>query len=638
MSDGRAHPGQRKTRPWPDSLWTADSPEERLAERMSETKKPIEGLLPDGPLQWIWAFLKKRRVFRWGCYGIAVGCVSSLMACAVFYLLDWGTFFALEYCAGYQITRPTGEQNVVNLVSQTPFRWWVLLLLPAIGGLISGLIVYTWAPEAEGHGTDAYIDAFHNRQGIIRTRVPFIKGIASVVTMATGGSAGREGPIAQIGAGLGSCVGRLFKLDTRERRLMLLAGCAAGLGAIFRAPLGGAVTAIEVLYREDFETEGIILCLVSSVVSYALFTSIFGNQPIFEVPPKLFSHPLALLLYVVLGLVCVPFGFVYVKVFYGLRDHFFRKLRMKRALIPAFGGLLVGIVGLWRPEVLSGGYGTIQEALKGHLTISLLLSLAILKIFVTSFTISSGGSGGVFGPSLFIGAMLGGAVGQFSHEHFPLIVPYPGAFALVGMGAFFAGVAKAPMGALLMVCEMTQGYSLLVPLMLTSAVAILLSQRWSLYEKQVLNKFHSPAHRSDMTLNVLQAVRVADFHDKTSPATILPQDMTLAQLKRFLTKSRESFFPVVDDDFHLRGILAIRDLREIIFEDSVHDLVVIGEVVSPPISISLEDSLYDVLIKFLRSRHGQIPIEDPSIGVIGVMKFTDLMEAYHSEIQKLKAG
>jgi chloride channel protein, CIC family len=558
------------------------------------------------------------------------------MACAVYYLLDWGTYFAMEYVAGYQVVRPAGEQNVVMLTSQTPFRWWVLMLLPAIGGLISGIIVYTWAPEAEGHGTDAYIDAFHNKQGIIRTRVPFIKGIASIVTMATGGSAGREGPIAQIGAGLGSWLGRLLKLDTRERRLMLLAGCAAGLGAIFRAPLGGAVTAIEVLYREDFETEGIILCIVASVISYALFTSVFGNQAIFDVPPRLFSHPLELLFYVALGLVCVPFGFVYVKVFYGLRDHFFRRLGMKKAFIPALGGLLVGIVGLWHPQVLSGGYGTIQEALKGNLTISLMISFAILKIFATSFTISSGGSGGVFGPSLFIGAMLGGAVGQFSHQHFPNIVSYPGAFALVGMGAFFAGVAKAPMGALLMVCEMTEGYSLVVPLMLTSVVAILLSQRWSLYEKQVLNKFHSPAHRSDLTINLLQTLKVADIHRNINHVTILPEDMTLAQLKRLLTKSRESFFPVVDEDFHLRGILAIRELREVIFEDSLHDLVVVGEVVSPPISVDLEESLYSVLVKFMRTKYGQIPIEDKALGVIGILKFTDLMEAYHQEIQKLK--
>lgn len=604
---------------------------------MIKTANPIEQKSAKHPAERILSSLKKHRVARWGVYSIITGLVSGLMACAVFYLLEWGTFFALEYCAGYQVSRPVGEQNVVTLVSQTPFRWWVLLLLPAVGGLISGLLVYTWAPEAEGHGTDAYIDAFHNKQGIIRTRVPFIKGMASVITIATGGSAGREGPIAQIGAGLGSWVGRLFKLDTRERRLMLLAGCAAGLGAIFRAPLGGALTAIEVLYREDFETEGIILCIVSSVVSYALFTSIFGNQAIFEVPPRLFSHPLELLFYAALGLVCVPFGFGYVRAFYGLRDRFFRKLRMKKVFIPALGGLLVGIIGLWHPQVLSGGYGTIQDALRGNLTIGLMLSFAALKILATSFTISSGGSGGVFGPSLFIGAMLGGAVGQFSHQTFPHIVGYPGAFALVGMGAFFAGVAKAPIGALLMVCEMTEGYSLVVPLMLTSVVAILLSQHWSLYEKQLLNKFHSPAHRSDLTLNVLQTMSVADVHQTNSPVKVLSEDMTLAQLKRFLAGSRESFFPVVDGNSRLRGVLAVRDLREVIFEDSLNDLLVIGEVVSPPISVTLQDSLYDVLIKFTRSKYGQIPIVDDQSEVIGMLRYTDLMEAYHLEIQKLKA-
>jgi chloride channel protein, CIC family len=173
-------------------------------------------------------------------------------------------------------------------------------------------------------------------------------------------------------------------------------------------------------------------------------------------------------------------------------------------------------------------------------------------------------------------------------------------------------------------------------LMLTSVLAILLSQRWSLYEKQLLNKFHSPAHRSDLTLNVLQTMTVADIHRNNNHVNILPEDMTLAQLKRFLTGSRESFFPVVDDDFHLRGILAIRDLREVIFEDSLHVLVVVDEVVSPPISVAFEESLYSVLVKFMRTKYGQIPIEDKELGVIGILKFTDLMEAYHQEIQKLK--
>ncbi len=589
------------------------------------------------PVKWVASRFKalgEHKFFRWLFYGSIIGASSGLAAGLIFFLLEWTKFFVLEYLGGYALAKPAGEQ-LVHFAATTPLRPWLLVLLPAIGGLLSGLIVYTWAPEAEGHGTDAFIDAFHNKQGFVRTRVPFIKGIASVITLATGGSAGREGPIAQIGSGIGSWLGRTFKFNIRERRLMLLAGCAAGLGAIFRAPLGGALTSVEVLYREDIESEGIILCIISSSVSYAIFTSIFGHQPIFAIPAIQFSSGFELLLYAVLGLVCVPFGYMYVKTFYGLRDRFFRKLPIRRALIPALGGIGVGLIALWRPQVLSGGYGTIQQALMGELPIALMFTLAFLKIAATSFTISSGGSGGVFGPSLFIGAMLGGAVGQLAHAWFPGIVSSPGAFALVGMAAFFAGVAKAPLGALLMVCEMTGGYHLIVPIMFTSVLAIMLSQRWGLYEKQVLNKFDSPAHRSDRVINILQDLSVKDVYRKDAPVTILPEDMTFSQLKRLITNARESFFPVVDDRFHLVGILSVPEIRAVIFEESVLDLLVLRDLVSPPVSVAPEDSLSDALLKFLETGYGQIPIEDSKMGVIGMLGMDELLARYHLELQKL---
>ena len=192
--------------------------------------------------------LERNRTLRYVLYSTIIGVVSGLGACLFFFLLEWGTYFFLEFLAGYPLTKPGGE-HLVNLQPSPVFRRWMLVILPAFGGLLSGLLVYRFAPEAEGHGTDALIDAFHNKNGIVRTRVPYVKGLASVITLSTGGSAGREGPIAQIGAGFGSWVARLLRMNVRERRLMLLAGCAAGLGAIFRAPLGGALTAIEVLYR-----------------------------------------------------------------------------------------------------------------------------------------------------------------------------------------------------------------------------------------------------------------------------------------------------------------------------------------------------------------------------------------------------
>lgn len=576
------------------------------------------------------------RILRWGMYGTATGVLSGLTACLIFFLLEWTTYFALEYLAGYAPGKPAGE-HLVEWVAGTPLRSWLLVLMPAIGGLLSGLIVFTWAPEAKGHGMDAFIDAFHNKEGMVRSRVPLIKGLTSVITLATGGSAGREGPIAQIGAGIGSWLARTLKLGVRERRLLLLAGCAAGLGAIFRAPLGGALTAVEVLYREDFEAEGIVVCIISSVVGYSIFSFFYGSEAVFAIPSVRFSNPAELIPYAVLGLVCVPFGYAYVKVFYGMRDHFFQKIPLPPALVPAFGGLLVGLVALWNPMILSGGYGAIQKALMGEMPAALLLSLAALKIFATAFTISSGGSGGVFGPSLFIGAMLGGAVGQFGQQWFPSLVSNPGAFALVGMGAFFAGVAKAPVGSLLMVCEMTGGYSLVVPLMFSSVIAIILSQRWSLYEKQVLNKFHSPAHLGDRFFNLLQSMSVRDVHKPDLPVSVLPADMNLKGLRDLITWTRESCFAVVDDSFRLRGVLPVTNLREILFEDSVTDLLVAGELASPPVGTALDESLYDVLVKFLRSGYSQIPVVDEEEKVIGMLRLEDLMEGYHREIQKLRA-
>jgi len=588
-----------------------------------------------GQVLTIRAYMQKHQFLRWAVYGVIIGIVSGLGACLFFYLLEWMKFFTFEYLAGYTPLKPAGER-LVEATTSGSFKPWVLFALPAIGGLLSGILVYTWAPEAEGHGTDAMIDAFHNKQGMIRTQVPYIKGLASLITLATGGSAGREGPIAQIGAGFGSWLGRVLRLSVRDRRLLMLAGCAGGLGAIFRAPLGGALTSVEVLYREDFETEGIVVCIVSSVVANSIFTSVFGHEPIFAIPPIRFAHPMELLFYAILGLVCVPFGYVYVKTFYGLRDRFFRHLRLKRMLVPALGGLGVGLIGLWRPEIMSGGYGVIQAALKGNLPVLLMINLAFLKIVATSFTISSGGSGGVFGPSLFIGAMLGGVVGHISHAYYPGIVTDPGAFALVGMGAFFAGVAKAPIGALLMVAEMTGGYAVVVPLMFTSVVALLLSQRWSLYEKQVHNKFHSPAHRNDSVINVLQTMTVLDVYREDAPVTSLPEDMTFATLKRFLTRTGESFFPVVDDHFRLRGILSLSHLHAILFEDHLSDLLVVGELASPAVSVRLDENLYDALVKFLQSGYGRVPIVDNEGGLKGLLRLSELMAAYHHEILRLK--
>jgi len=584
-------------------------------------------------------YLRQHAVSRWMFYSVLIGLVAALGAAAFFYSLEWLKYFVLDYVAGYPVESPAGEHLVHGMPHGTQIPW-ILFLAPAVGGLISGLIVYTWAPEAEGHGTDAMIDAFHNKQGEIRTRVPYVKSVASVVTLATGGSAGREGPIVQIGAGFGSWLGRVFNLDSKERRILMLAGCAGGLGAIFRAPLGAAITSIEVLYTEDFETEAIIPCVMSSVVAYSVFTFIFGYQPIFATPTSIFSDPRELLLYAVLGLACVPVGWLYSRLLYGLRDNFFRRIPIKPHFAPAIGGLLVGCIGLATPRVLSGGYGTIQLALLGELSVGLMAIMVLTKIVATSCTIGSGGSGGVFGPSLFIGAMLGGVVGQLGHHYFPGVVSNPAAFALVGMAGFFAGVAKAPIGALLMVSEMTRGYGLVVPLMFVSAIPVLLSGRWGIYEKQVKNKFASAAHLTDLTINVLQTMQVRDVYKPDKPVTMLPMDMRFREMKRLMTRTRESFFPVVDEDIRLVGILSFPNLRAILFEDALSELIVVGDLAEKPVAIGLNETLYEALIKFIRSGYGQIPIldDDRSGRLAGVLSLEELMGAYHQEMLRVEQG
>ncbi|MEW5725720.1 MAG: chloride channel protein [Thermodesulfobacteriota bacterium] len=577
--------------------------------------------------------IRPGKIGRLVLLSILVGVISGLGAVLFFYGLLWAKVFFLEILAGFPEIEPPGEQVLHLNLPHEPKRW-VLFFIPVIGGFLSGLLVYTFAPEAEGHGTDAMIDAFHNKEGLIRGRVPIVKSLASIITLATGGSAGREGPIAQIGAGFGSWLGQVFKLDARERRLLLLAGTAGGLGAIFRAPLGGALTSIEVLYKEDFETEGAVTSIVSSVVAYTIFTFIFGHQSIFETPKLGFNHPLELIFYAVLGLVCAPLGFLYCKLFYGLRDHFFRRLPIKKHLIPAIGGLGVGAVGLFMPQVLGGGYAVIQDAIWGKLALELMLGAIFLKMLTTSLTIGSGGSGGVFGPTLFIGAMIGGVVGHLAHMYAPHIVTQPGAFVLVGMAAFFAGVANAAMGVMLMVCEMTGSYGLLAPLMLVSVIAILYSKRWSIYEKQVANKFHSPAHVADMTVNVLQEIRVGQIFRPEAVVTALSSSMKFKDLREVISRTRESYFPVVDASGHLIGILNLHDLRYVLFEEHLSDLVVVGELAGPAVWVSLDDDLFQALSKFIDSGYGQIPVVDTDNGegILGLLAHEDVIAAYREQI------
>lgn len=589
-------------------------------------------------IDWSHGFFKSN-VTRWVFLGIIIGVVSGFGAAGFFYALQLVKHLTFHELAGYVSPSPQGE-HLFEMSSGLQFRSWVFFLLPLIGGLLSGLIVYRFAPEAEGHGTDAMIDAFHNKGGTIRPRVPFIKSVATICTLASGGSAGREGPIAQIGAGFGSMVAGFFGLGERDRRILLLAGCGAGLSAIFRAPLGGALTAIEVLYKEDFETEALIPAIISSITAYIIFTLFFGSQPIFHFPGYAFSDPRELIFYTVLGLICIPLGIFYIKVFYGMRDRFFRRLHMPRYCKPMLGGLGVALIGLYFPQVYGDGWGWLQLAILGKLSISLMLSVAVMKIFATSLTISSGGSGGVFGPTLFIGGMVGGAVGFLSNQFFPEIVAHPGAFVVVGMASFFAGVANAPLGSLLMCSEMTKGYGLIVPLMLVSIIALLFTRKYSIYEKQVQNRFCSPAHSADFTINILEEMKVKDYYTSRSLPPI-PRTTPYGTLKNIFAASSNDCFPVCDESGELIGSINWHHARPIVFEHGLERLLIAQDLmITPPATLTPHHSLYEALIQFLNSEQKESLIINPENRnqVLGVFRHDDLIHAYNQEITRRKSG
>jgi CIC family chloride channel protein len=421
-----------------------------------------------------------------------LGVAGALCARLFMLMLAFCNRIFLNRIAGYQ---PPGLEASHDLAQHIgPHGLWLVPLVTTLGGLLSGFLVYRFAPEAEGHGTDTAVNAFHRDEGIIRPRVAPIKMIASAITIGSGGAAGREGPIALITATIGSWYARLTHHTEDQRRLLLLAGMAAGLSAIFRSPMGTGVFAIEVLYGNmEFEVTALLYTMCSSAVAYAVNGLFVGFQPLFHIPAVETPHLRDYAAYAVLGVAAGIIGTLLPEAFYRTRD-FFRALPIPTWTKPAAGGLGVGLLALVLPQVLQGGYGWIQLAIDGRLALRLLLILVFAKIAAFALTVSSGGSGGVFAPSLFVGAMLGGALAIFLHQ--PSAV-----FVVVGMAAVFGAAARVPVATMLMVTEMAGGFHLLVPAGMAVMIAYLLQDRLSaplkyhsLYEGQVATRADSPAH------------------------------------------------------------------------------------------------------------------------------------------------
>ncbi len=507
---------------------------------------------------------------------IFIGIFAGIFALTFYLMLKYGSIIFLGKFAGYYPPEAGYEGNINWIPSDNPFKVFLVLLF---GGLISGIIVYSLAPEAEGHGTDAAIRAFHKENGYVRRRIPFVKMIASTFTISTGGSAGREGPIAHISSGVGSMIADLFKLSIEERRYALAIGIGAGVGSIFKAPLGGALLSAEILYRRDFEKEILIPAIVASIIGYTLFGYIIGFEPVFRVDYKYDLNLLHLPLFFILGVLSAGVGILYIKSFYKT-FYFFKKLNIPKIFKPMIGSGIVGIIVIFlyyttRPEIaygaLSMGYGFIQLAIDNKIVLESLFALIFLKILFTSLTIGSGGSGGVFAPGLFIGAMLGGFFGKLLNILFPNIVDEDDifAFVIVGMMSLFGGVSKAPIAVLVMVAEMTKEYELLFPALISIVVAYLLTGNESIYSEQVINRMHSPAHMKEYFMEIIRIPKVKEFVRKEFP--IIYEGETVESVIRKI-RFFIPYIPVFKDE-RVIGYIKMEDLLKNDLKEKIDKII-----------------------------------------------------------------
>ena len=574
---------------------------------------------------------------RWMFYSAIIGVLGALAALVFGELVTLLTRLILIESAGYPMPFPKGEGGTGSFDFEQvwqPTRRWLLLIAPTLGGLLAGWLVFTYAPEAEGHGTDSVIRAFHRERGFMRFRVAVVKTIASALTIGSGGSAGREGPITQIGATLGSWLAQRLRLSERERRLFLVAGMAAGLSSIFRSPLGGAFFAVEVLYREDIESEALMPAIVASITGYSLYTSIERSGTVFVTPRFEFVSPLELLPLIGFALCCAIVGIFYVRIFYGARRRLFDPMPLPPALKPAVGGLLVGGIAFFFPAVMGSSYGWLQQAIDGNLPLWFMALLALLKIIATSLTIGSGGSGGTFAPSLVIGGMLGGLYGEGLHRLLPELVTQPEAYVLIGMGTFVGGAANVPIATTIMISEMTGSYSLLVPLIFAGVVTHLVARRWSLFEEQVRTHNDSPAHRAELLPDLLRQIPVASVVERVPYFHTVEPGHTLREMLDVFTRTREVVLPVVAPGGgrppRYQGLVLLEDLQSLLREaDALSPLIVAQDVQVPFEAVRLSDTLEDALNRFLKTRYPELPVLNEHGEIIGFLRPHQLISEYH---------
>ncbi len=544
---------------------------------------------------------------KWGLIGILIGAGTGLGALALMWLIDFFTRYLLAGMVGYTPPRPGGEGGQSAYVFSIARPWLVPLVTTAVG-LVGGFLTWKLAPETAGIGTNAAIRAFH-ANAKMKPKTSLLKLLTSALTIGGGLTSGREGPIAQIGAATGASIADALKLTARERNIALAAGLGAGIAAIFKAPLAGAIIGAEIFYTEDFEVEALVPGLVASVIGYSIVGSVTGFQPVFNPPPEVlrFDHPLSLVFFAFLGIGCGLLARALFAVYFRA-ERFFKRFPLWQAA--AIGGLCTGIIALVVPSVMGTGYGWAQFAIAQQVDLlppTMLLLAAIAEIVTASLTLASGNSGGIFGPCVVTGGMFGGAFGYGAHYFFPSVVEHPGNFAIVGMVAFFAAAAKAPISTIIMISEMTGGYGLLAPAMFAVVTAFILAGKKTIFPAQVHSRLDSPFHADEFEPIVLRRVKAGEVmihlpvcvnaDAPVSEAVALMGDYGLASL------------PVLEHN-RLCGRITLLASHRIPHAQRENSRV--KEIMSPQVGVAYPDEdLYAILRRFAANDVGNLPVVTP---------------------------